>query len=480
MDSFAHSRVLSRLYTLNLNRVASSRRQGKAKVVASERAHSRAVGMTPHEPPRLPPPWFDREATTSKMSTVGSTPGGTKIVVAKLGPFDRVPDCSTVHLVQVTGIVTRRPTLSAVTSSSDNPRSLEHEAHEARACDLEPRTMTTVHAPTGPPKVRAAKSWDKLRRKPTWSQPSSPTEKDAATAGPPSGGKTSPDENTRGRSSNELARDDVSDAMAKLKVSLSNNKAAAGKTRAGKSSSPTGSAPGSSEKKKDAETKQRPPDGESERTSASSSPSPSASSPTARDAGGETTADGLDRGAAFEWLLQRQIEVEMTLREKKVSSPKDLERVRETFATMNALFLDLHAAAAELTAANKKQCSVAALFQELLHKIAGVNAGLGALEGQRGDGNVPMHQAKVLDRRHRTGEECGDVNLVLGPERVREMVLAVRNLRSALRIKVEDANDVRMAEEAVKAGHSFWTKLSAHASQHGAADYAALETLRNA
>ena len=75
---------------------------------------------------------------------------------------------------------------------------------------------------------------------------------------PSRGGKTSPDENTRGRSSNELARDDVSDAMAKLKVSLSNNKAAAGKTRAGKSSSPTGSAPGSSEKKKDAETKQRP------------------------------------------------------------------------------------------------------------------------------------------------------------------------------------------------------------------------------
>ena len=368
--------------------------------------------------------------------------------------------------------------MSAVTSSSDNPRSLEHAAHEARACDLEPHTMTTVHAPTGPPKVRAAKSWDKLRRKPTWSQPSSPTEKDAT--GPPSGGKTSPDENTRGRSSNELARDDVSDAMVKLKVSLSNNKAAAGKTRAGKSSSPTGSAPGSSEKKKDAETKQRPPDGESERTSASSSPSPSASSPTARDAGGETTADGLDRGAAFEWLLQRQIEVEMTLREKKVSSPKDLERVRETFASLNRLFLDLHAAAAELTAANKKQCSVAALFQELLHKIAGVNAGLGALEGQRGDGNVPMHQAKVLDRRHRTGEECGDVNLVLGPERVRGMVLAVRGLRSALRIKVEDANDVRMAEEAVKAGHSFWTKLSAHAAAHGAADYAALETLRNA
>ena len=129
--------------------------------------------------------------------------------------------------------------------------------------------------------------------------------------------------------------------------------------------------------------------------------------------------------------------------------------------------------------ANKRPCSVAALFQELLHKIAGVNAGVG-MEGQRGEGNVPMHQAKVLDRRHRTSTECGDVNMVLGPERVRGMVLRVRDLRQALRIKVEDANDVRMAEEAVKAGHAFWTKLREHANAHGADAFAALAKLRDA
>ena len=209
--------------------------------------------------------------------------------------------------------------------------------------------------------------------------------------------------------------------------------------------------------------------------SSSAEPSSTTSAPGA-DAGGE---DGLDRGAAFEWLLQRQIEVEMTLREKKVASAEDLEHVAETFRDLNQLFLELHAAAAELTAANKRPCSVAALFQELLHKIAGVNAGLG-MEGQRGEGNVPMHQAKVLDRRHRTSTECGDVNMVLGPERVRGMVLRVRDLRQALRIKVEDANDVRMAEEAVKAGHAFWTKLREHASAHGADAFAALAKLRDA
>ena len=70
--------------------------------------------------------------------------------------------------------------------------------------------------------------------------------------------------------------------------------------------------------------------------------------------------------------------------------------------------------------------------------------------------------------------------MVLGPERVRGMVLRVRDLRQALRIKVEDANDVRMAEEAVKAGHAFWTKLREHASAHGADAFAALAKLRDA
>ena len=334
--------------------------------------------------------------------------------------------------------------------------------------------MTTVHTPTGPPKVRAAKSWDKLRRKPSWSQPSSPEEKDAVAAG-----KRSPDENRAGRSSNTHDEGAFAGAMAKLKVSPP--KGTDGATR-GESSSPPDPAPASDPQEKPAETQQ--PTSSNERRSAhetrvssssSAEPSSTDSAPGA-DARGE---DGLDRGAAFEWLLQRQIEVEMTLREKKVASREDLEHVAETFRDLNELFLELHAAAAELTAANKRPCSVAALFQELLHKIAGVNAGLG-MEGQRGEGNVPMHQAKVLDRRHRTGEECGDVNMVLGPERVRGMVLRVRDLRQALRIKVEDANDVRMAEEAVKAGHAFWTKLREHAKRHGADAFAALTKLRDA
>ena len=202
--------------------------------------------------------------------------------------------------------------------------------------------MTTVHTPTGPPKVRAAKSWDKLRRKPSWSQPSSPEEKDAVAAG-----KRSPDENRAGRSSNTHDEGAFAGAMAELKVSPP--KSTAERATRGEPSGPPKPAPSSAAEKKPAETEQPLNERRSARDarmSSSAEPSSTASAPGA-DAGGE---DGLDRGAAFEWLLQRQIEVEMTLREKKVASREDLEHVAETFRDLNQLFLELHAAAAELTA----------------------------------------------------------------------------------------------------------------------------------
>ena len=59
-----------------------------------------------------------------------------------------------------------------------------------------------------------------------------------------------------------------------------------------------------------------------------------------------------------------------------------------------------------------------------------------------------MHQAKVLDRRHRTADECADMDAVLGGESVAWLVECVREMRVILRVKMEDANDVLMAEEA--------------------------------
>lgn len=97
---------------------------------------------------------------------------------------------------------------------------------------------------------------------------------------------------------------------------------------------------------------------------------------------------GVSPGPAFDWLLQRQLEVEMSLRGSLLNSQEDLIGTRRTFAAFAAFFRELHDAAKTLG------CASAVLFQELLHRVAGVNAGV-SMDEQKRDGDVPMHQAKV-------------------------------------------------------------------------------------
>ena len=47
-----------------------------------------------------------------------------------------------------------------------------------------------------------------------------------------------------------------------------------------------------------------------------------------------------------------------------------------------------------------------------------------------------------------------------------------------LKVKVEDANDLRMAEEAVDTAHRFFSTLQTFAAQKGISDYTALKQLR--
>ena len=56
-----------------------------------------------------------------------------------------------------------------------------------------------------------------------------------------------------------------------------------------------------------------------------------------------------------------------------------------------------------------------------------------------------MHQAKVLYRASvATDAVLREVDDVLGAEAVRDLVASVRRMRGVLRVKMEDANDVRM------------------------------------
>ena len=46
-------------------------------------------------------------------------------------------------------------------------------------------------------------------------------------------------------------------------------------------------------------------------------------------------------GASFDWLLQRQLEVEMSLRGSPLAKPQGVPQVRETFARLAAFFTEL-------------------------------------------------------------------------------------------------------------------------------------------
>jgi hypothetical protein len=160
-------------------------------------------------------------------------------------------------------------------------------------------------------------------------------------------------------------------------------------------------------------------------------------------------------------------------------------KIRETFAKFAEFFRELHDSAKKLGDVNGKKCAPAVLFQvrvaamfhvanltpgsdnqkhqlmtactfvpcnqvpcnqssdtprgvttlyfqELLHRMAGVNAGV-SMDEQKRDGDVPMHQAKVLDRRHRTADECADMDAVIGAESVMWLVGCVKEMRLILR-----------------------------------------------
>ena len=283
----------------------------------------------------------------------------------------------------------------------------------------------------------------------------------------------------------------------------------------------------------------------------------------ARDVGDGKSPTSSASGPAFEWLLRRQMEVEMMFRGEKPATWRqcDVVRVRDVVARFAAFFVDLHAAAASLPGASassnrfggggggggepSSSCAPSTLFQELLHRVSGVNAGR-SMDEQKREGNVPMHQAKVLDRRHRTNDECAGMDESLGSERVMNLVasvkarssitlvpirprrrgerrslrtlplaslrpgslafnpdtprrlstppltdafrrrpfrfrfLSLKAMRAALKVKMEDPNDVRMAEEAVKGADAFFTKLREHAEAHGLEDVDVLRSLRDA
>ena len=205
---------------------------------------------------------------------------------------------------------------------------------------------------------------------------------------------------------------------------------------------------------------------------------------------------------AFQWLLTRQLEVEMSLRGAPPNTQRDVEATRETFASFCAFFDALEegarAAAArrvsekhasanaragpsarnglagflvpakDVPASSVLACERFALFQELTRRAAG----FADVSEHRRDGAVPPHRARDAALR--------EVDTVLGAEVVRDMAATVRRMRAVLRVKMEDANDVRMAAEAVRGARLFFDTLRRHAEKEGKEDLEVLRALREA
>ena len=398
-------------------------------------------------------------------------------------------------------------------------------------------------------KPRAPKPWDKLRRhvrSPSWgavSQPSSPGSPDGE-PGPvhvlPDGKLQELNIASAGGSppsARHSERAEGASAPAELAAQAAPARAGAASTPPSRVYARSKSSPGASSAPSDsAEPSRVSPVAKSDAFSKSDA---SATATTTVVATTTTTSASSspekekekdkdkDKDDAFQWLLTRQLEVEMSLRGSPPATQADVEATRATFASFCEFFDALRDGARALsdragagakalpartaaTAGMKNSragflvppedravpgpaCEPFALFQELLHRVAGFARG-GDGVGGRGpaetllsrdagetSAEVPMHQAKVLYRASvATDAVLREVDDVLGAEAVRDLVASVRRMRGVLRVKMEDANDVRMAEEAVRGARRFFDTLQRHAEQEGKSDVEVLRLLREA
>ena len=391
-------------------------------------------------------------------------------------------------------------------------------------------------------KPRAPKPWDKLRRhvrSPSWgavSQPSSPGSPD----GEPGPFHVLPDEKLQELdiasaggsppSARHSERAEGASAPAELAAQAAPARAGAASTPPSRVYARSKSSPGASSAPSDsAEPSRVSPVAKSDAfsksdASATATTTVVATTTTTSASSSPEKEKDKDKDDAFQWLLTRQLEVEMSLRGSPPATQADVEATRAVFASFCEFFDALRDGARALSdraasgagakavartspgvknsragflvppedrAVPGPACEPFALFQELLHRVAGFSTRGGAEDGGgAGDGvgsaagtsvEVPMHQAKVLYRASvATDAVLREVDDVLGAEAVRDLVASVRRMRGVLRVKMEDANDVRMAEEAVRGARRFFDTLQRHAEQEGKSDVEVLRLLREA
>eukprot|EP00760_Papus_ankaliazontas_P013834 PhM_4_TR15907/c0_g1_i1/m.20769 len=140
---------------------------------------------------------------------------------------------------------------------------------------------------------------------------------------------------------------------------------------------------------------------------------------------------------------QRQVEVQGVLR-APVKTAEELTNIYTLVKErlLARLFPSLH------RASRRSTLPLDTVFQFLLGQTVdkqGVD-----FDKQHGDGFVPMHQAKVLNRSNvATADVCALMDKVWTPEETSTLASDICELRTVFRMKVEDANDLSMAHKTV-------------------------------
>lgn len=149
-------------------------------------------------------------------------------------------------------------------------------------------------------------------------------------------------------------------------------------------------------------------------------------------------------------MLQRQAEVCSLLRER-ITSEAGLPLMCNSFHRLQIFFDRMYLLGTKLGLTPEL------IYQCLLH----IHHGARSFDQQHRDGNVPMHQAKILDRTAVLAEANVESKLrsAVSDSDIEEMVLCSNIVRKILRMKVEDNNDLGMARKAVKAGDEYFLAL---------------------
>lgn len=151
----------------------------------------------------------------------------------------------------------------------------------------------------------------------------------------------------------------------------------------------------------------------------------------------------------FGMMLQRQVEVSGTLRTPP-TTPDELGHTRLIIKALSTFITQISRTSTKL------QLPLEMVFQCLMQM------GLGSMDGvsfdkQHRQGNVPMHQAKVLDRNQVLNSQQVEPRLreIVEPELLEKHIEHCTVLRNLLRMKVEDGNDLSMARKAVSLAEEY-------------------------